>query len=329
MKDKTFAIAMIALLLVAFFTSCDTVGNNELNAPGITLQDISFAVGDSVTANAGTLIYKNSSGTGSARSVTEGTEGEITSGPENGYWKVAFTGNPTGWTLEDNLTLIVPDTTVIPPDTTTPPPDTTVTGAIDMLGLVSCSKGRDWFQALDIYANEIPHWSQYNSSGQKIVKGYGGGGISLWSNPNNSRWNHFDRGLVEFPETDAIVWEICVSDVYSAGLYTPGADISQTYIDMGIDVYNTLAGKTGATLYVVGTWPYEDGHVPQGDEYHDEFAQAVADTLISLGYFDQPVGFDRRKLLASELKDGKHVNSLGMQKQAQDTQEWFAGMENE
>ena len=289
----------------------------------------SFAVGDSVEALAGTLIYKSSSGTGNGRSITEGTEGEITNGPENGFWEVLFSGQGrAGWTLESNLALIgttPPDTTPPPP----PPPDTTASPIV-MMGGIGCSKTRDWFQALDIYAPDIPHWPQYDSNGGKVMKGLSGGGYSKLSNPNDNRWNHFDRGLAEHPETDAIMHEGCVSDIYVAGWWTPGMDVDPSHIDMGISIANTLASKApNATLYSVGTWPYVDGHTPQGDEYHDEYAQALSDTLIAMGYFQAPTGFERRKLEASELKDGKHVNSLGMQKQAEDTEDWFDYLSNQ
>ncbi len=93
---QKLGLTALCFLLFLLLTSCDTVApETGLRRQNSRLRNLelypqitdTFAVGDSVFAGAGTLIYKNPSDTGNSRSIAEGTEGEIKGGPENGFWR--------------------------------------------------------------------------------------------------------------------------------------------------------------------------------------------------------------------------------------------------
>lgn len=199
---------------------------------------------------------------------------------------------------------------------TTPPSDIPTNVTIGYLG---CSMTRDKGTGMSLYT-DIDTWTKTAPDGTKVLKSYSGGGIVEWGTGNNIKWNAFDNGLSAWPDTNIILWEVCIREEdIAAGV--------NAYLDEVQFIADEIQSRTDAELYVIGQVPYDSGHVchtigPDGAA----FSQDIADLAVANTYAQHPSGLILGPLGSHQVKaDGCHSNLGGMQEQACQIEAWLEG----
>jgi hypothetical protein len=194
-----------------------------------------------------------------------------------------------------------------------------------VIGFLGCSMTRDKGAGLNLYT-AIESWDKFADDGTKVMTQYSGGTIDRWSLPGengyNNKWSAFQDGLMFWPATDLILWEICIR------IEEVTADPAD-YLERLEHVSLRLAEEApGIPVFVTGMVPYETGMDcsitgPNGVAFAAELAAlAVAEgyALPATGLTLGPLGPDQ------VIEDGCHANTSGMEAQALQIEAWLKTM---
>lgn len=322
------------LLIMAGFLlfGCDGQGDNDDKVadrppprPDVAANHVAFGndhlmisqapqIGDQVEALEDLVVYEQATTSSDVLgNVSAGTVGTMTNGPklkDGVNWARVDWPEVSGLVLYDLIGIAGDD----PPDD--PPGDDPPTGAVSFFGAAGCSMTRDLFHpGFLLYSDILNGWEKTGSAG-KVLKGYSGGGIEQWGKQSNV-WGSFDRGVTSWPQTDAIIWQICIKEENISN----GVDSYQDEIDYVAD--RIKSNYPNARLFVVAQPAYDGGHVchtigPDGWA----FAEALADRAAATTYAEK-IPLVLGPLDSSQVKDGCHANTSGIQEQVAQMETWF------
>lgn len=206
------------------------------------------------------------------------------------------------------------ESTAVTDSSTLPPIEDVV------IGYIGCSMTRDKGTGVDIHTN-VETWTRYAPDGvTKVLQSYSGGGITDWGEGNNIKWNAFGNGLAAWPDTNIILWEVCIKEEdIAAGV--------NAYLDDVQYIADEVEAQTDADLYVIGQVGYEPGVVcPTIGAGGESFSQDIADLAVANTYAQHPDGLVLGLLGAHQVSsDGCHVNSSGREEQACQIEAWLSG----
>jgi hypothetical protein len=191
-----------------------------------------------------------------------------------------------------------------------------------VVGFVGCSMTRDKGAGLNQYTGVVS-WDKFAPDGAKVMTQYSGGTITRWGIPGengyNNKWDAFDTGLLYWPVTNLILWEICIREDEVTSDATD-------YLDEVQHIAGEIAERVpNVPVYVVGMVGYEPGMNctitgPDGVAFAAEVAAlAAAQThaQAAAGLVLGPLGPDQ------VVGDGCHANASGMEEQALQIADWL------
>lgn len=191
-----------------------------------------------------------------------------------------------------------------------------------VVGFLGCSMTRDKGTGLDMYTS-VEGWKKFAPDGSKVMTQYSGGTIDRWGKPGengyNNKWSAFKKGLVAWPATNIIIWEICIrAEEVTAN--------TSDYLDEVQHIAGRIASEApGVPVYVTGMVEYDPGMVcsitgPDGVE----FAAQVADLAVANTSALPASGLQLGPLSPLQvIRDGCHANASGMEEQALQIASWL------
>jgi len=297
--------------LVALAASCDSIRADT--DPDVDLTDASYVAafeeGAAILTSEPVTVYRDpQTPIGTAPAGAAGMVIRIK--PKNG---VEWT--EIDFSTEGQIDGFVDAGLLVPIGIGLPPVDSTI-------GFLGCSMTRDKGAGLNLYTN-ISSWNKFADDGTKVMIQYSGGTIDRWSLPGdngyNNKWGAFQDGMLKWPATDLLLWEICIRA-------EEVTDDPAGYLERLQHVSLRLAEEApGIPVFVTGMVPYEPGMNcsitgPDGVAFAAELASlAVAEGLAlpTTGLTLGPLGPDQ------VIQDGCHANASGMEEQALQLDTWL------
>ena len=189
------------------------------------------------------------------------------------------------------------------------------------LGALGCSMTRDLFDPGLSRNSVVPGWRKLSPSGAKVLKSYSGGTLLRWAEGNNIKWAAFEAGDAGWPDTFAILWQICIQE--EEVIANPN-----DYLDELAYIANRIQQESpGVPIYVTGMPRYTGGHVcyiagPDGVEFSHTLAALAAQSTPAI----LADGLELGPFSASQTKDGCHVTAAGAAIEAAQLEAWILAL---
>ena len=188
------------------------------------------------------------------------------------------------------------------------------------IGWLGCSMTRDLGRGMA--AN--PMYKSWNNKGQrggKVLQSYSGGVVSSWGQPGANgytiKWNAFDRGLEDWPETDLIIWQMCTGKDEITP--SPTARLEQL-----AHISKRVAEKApGIPLYIINQPTYQGVACSITGSEGVAYSQSLVDLAIERNLAREAEGLHLGPLLPGDVKDGCHVNKTGQDKLVSQMVAWL------
>ena len=312
MKLNTLGLILFVIYLLQ---GCNTVDTNEPSEEEIieayyAQNPNALRTGDRIETTARATIYNPL--TVVAGTQPSGAAGLITNGPKikgNEVWyRVNFDAGVDG--LVSNA-LIQSETGI----DDVPEPNGSFT-----IGWLGCSMTRDLGKGM---ASSPAHtsWENKGQRGGKVLQSYSGGVISSWGQPGaggySIKWSAFDRGLADWPDTDLIVWQMCINK----------DDITQSpeaRLDQLAHISKRIAEKApGIPLYIINQPTYQGVECSITGPNGVAYSQSLVDLAVERNLAREADGLQLGPLLQNDVKDGCHVNKGGQDKLVAQMVDWL------